>query len=220
MKLQVKWNISFYKEDFLKYLLPAAYTTRHGGLVKTSVDVPCPDEVGDNNWTDYFGREFNSPSGIIVRACLENKGARVAPLSLAGPTTSGRKIETINSNSGLKNYKEIFDSNSFSQISTSVASSLTSCALDFKNIVFLNIIITELTCHGSPLTRGLLAAHRWLWSLCPPPAWEGWGHCRHGRSPWPRVSTNSAPGQSSHPSPLQFSCKYGSGLKDQAKFAF
>ena len=72
-----------YKEDFLKYIFSGSYNTTHGGFVKTTVDAPCPTEVGDNNWTDYFGKVFNSPSGIVVRACLENKGAQGAPHALS-----------------------------------------------------------------------------------------------------------------------------------------
>ena len=43
------------------------------GFVKAIVDAPCPTEVGDNNWRDYYNVPFDPP-GIIVRACPENKG--------------------------------------------------------------------------------------------------------------------------------------------------
>ena len=104
------------------------------GFVKAIVDAPCPTEVGDNNWRDYYNVPFDPP-GIIVRACPENNGAQaIQSLFMFNKLIfAGRRIETINSKSGLKNYKEIFDTNSFSQISTSVASSLTSCALDCRS---------------------------------------------------------------------------------------
>ena len=49
-------------------------------------------------------------------------------------TKKGRKIETINNKSGTKTYKEVFNSKSFSQLSTSVASSSMSCALDCRKV--------------------------------------------------------------------------------------
>ena len=58
----------------MKYLLPASYTTAYEGFVKTTVDAPCPTEVGDSNWIDAWGSAFNPP-GIIVRACPENIGS-------------------------------------------------------------------------------------------------------------------------------------------------
>ena len=45
---------------------------------------------------------------------------------------AGRKIETINNKSGTKNYKEVFDVQSFSPISTSVASSSSMCSIDCR----------------------------------------------------------------------------------------
>ena len=49
-------------------------------------------------------------------------------------TKRGRKIETINNQSGTKTYKEVFNAESFSQVSTSVASSSMSCALDCRRV--------------------------------------------------------------------------------------
>ena len=49
-------------------------------------------------------------------------------------TKRGRKIETINSQSGTKTYKEVFNAKSFSQMSASVASSSMSCALDCRKV--------------------------------------------------------------------------------------
>ena len=49
-------------------------------------------------------------------------------------TKKGRKIETINNQSGTKTYKEVFNAKSFSQLSTSVASSSMSCALDCRRV--------------------------------------------------------------------------------------
>ena len=46
----------------------------------------------------------------------------------------GRKIETINNKSGTKTYKETFKAESFSQLSSSVASSSMSCALDCRKV--------------------------------------------------------------------------------------
>ena len=46
----------------------------------------------------------------------------------------GSRIETINSQSGTKTYKEIFKAKSFSQLSSSVASSQISCALDCRKV--------------------------------------------------------------------------------------
>ena len=49
-------------------------------------------------------------------------------------TKRGRKIETINNQSGTKTYKEVFNAKSFSQMSASVASSSMSCALDCRRV--------------------------------------------------------------------------------------
>ncbi len=49
-------------------------------------------------------------------------------------TRKGRKIETINNQSGTKIYKEVFNAKSFSQMSASVASSSMSCALDCRRV--------------------------------------------------------------------------------------
>ena len=49
-------------------------------------------------------------------------------------TKRGRKIETINNQSGTKTYKEVFNAKSFSQMSASVASSSMSCALDCRKV--------------------------------------------------------------------------------------
>ena len=49
-------------------------------------------------------------------------------------TKKGRKIETINNQSGTKTYKEVFNAKTFSQLSTSVASSSLSCALDCRKV--------------------------------------------------------------------------------------
>ena len=49
-------------------------------------------------------------------------------------TKRGRKVETINNHSGTKTYKEVFNAKSFSQLSTSVASSSMSCALDCRRV--------------------------------------------------------------------------------------
>ena len=49
-------------------------------------------------------------------------------------TKRGRRIETINNQSGSKTYKETFKAESFSQLSSSVASSLISCALDCRKV--------------------------------------------------------------------------------------
>ena len=49
-------------------------------------------------------------------------------------TKRGRKIETINNQSGTKMYKEVFNAKSFSQMSASVASSSMSCALDCRKV--------------------------------------------------------------------------------------
>ena len=46
----------------------------------------------------------------------------------------GRKIETINNQSGTKSYKETFKAKSFSQLSSSVASSSMSCALNCRKV--------------------------------------------------------------------------------------
>ena len=46
----------------------------------------------------------------------------------------GRKIETINNQSGTKTYKETFKAESFSQLSSSTASSRMSCALDCRKV--------------------------------------------------------------------------------------
>ena len=45
-----------------------------------------------------------------------------------------RRIETINNQSGTKTYKEIFKAESFSQLSSSVASSRMSCAMDCRKV--------------------------------------------------------------------------------------
>ena len=49
-------------------------------------------------------------------------------------TKRGRKIETINNQSGTKTYREVFNAKSFSQLSASVASSSMSCALDCRRV--------------------------------------------------------------------------------------
>ena len=49
-------------------------------------------------------------------------------------TKKERRIETINSNSGIKTYKEVFNVKSFSQLSASVAPSSLSCALDCRRV--------------------------------------------------------------------------------------
>ena len=49
-------------------------------------------------------------------------------------TKRGRKIETINNKSGTKTYREVFNAKSFSQLSASVATSSTSCALDCRRV--------------------------------------------------------------------------------------
>ena len=49
-------------------------------------------------------------------------------------TKRGRRIETINNQSGSKTYKETFKAESFSQLSSSVASSPMSCALDCRKV--------------------------------------------------------------------------------------
>ena len=49
-------------------------------------------------------------------------------------TKRGTRIETINSQSGSKTYRETFKAESFSQLSSSVAPSPMSCALDCRKV--------------------------------------------------------------------------------------
>ena len=49
-------------------------------------------------------------------------------------TKKERRIETINNKSGTKTYREVFNAKSFSQLSSSVASSSLSCALDCRRV--------------------------------------------------------------------------------------
>lgn len=94
----------------------ASYRTHHQGFVQSLSDVTCPHEA---NWVDYYQNQFNP--GLVFRPwpC---------------PTNKGRRIETINNQSGAKKYREVFDAQSFSQLTASVASSPTSCALACRRV--------------------------------------------------------------------------------------
>ena len=92
----------------------ASYITDHVGFIQALSDALCPHEA---NWADYYQTPFTPE--LLFRPC---------------PTNKGRRIETINNQSGAKKYREVFDAQSFSQLSTSVASSPTSCALACRKV--------------------------------------------------------------------------------------
>ena len=85
------------------------------GFIRSLMDAPCPHEV--SSWGDYVENSF-TPS-LMFQPC---------------PTKTGKRIETINNQSGIKKYREVFDVQSFSQLSSSVASSSMSCALDCRKV--------------------------------------------------------------------------------------
>ena len=55
------------------WIFADSYRTTDVGLVKATVDAPCPTQVGDNNWADYNGNPVNQP-GMIIRPCPVNEG--------------------------------------------------------------------------------------------------------------------------------------------------
>ena len=73
------------------------------GFVRSLMDAPCPHEV--TNWGDTFKNPFTPE--LLCQPC---------------PTNKGKRIETINNRSGTKKYREVFDAQSFSQLSSSVES--------------------------------------------------------------------------------------------------
>ena len=85
------------------------------GFVRSLMDAPCPHEV--TNWGDTFKNPFTPE--LLCQPC---------------PTNKGKRIETINNRSGTKKYREVFDAQSFSQLSSSVASSSLGCALDCRKV--------------------------------------------------------------------------------------
>ena len=102
--IQLKFNKSF----------TASYVTHDIGFIQSLSDATCPHEA---NWVDYYQTPITP--GLLFRPC---------------PTNKGRRIETIDNQSGTKKYREVFDAQSFSQLSTSVASSSTSCALACRRL--------------------------------------------------------------------------------------
>ena len=121
------------KRPWKTWIFADSYRTTDVGLVKATVDAPCPTQVGDNNWADYYGNPVNQP-GMIIRPCPVNEGVIVGTCiyKISIMVFAGRKIETITNQSGTKNYKEVFDVQSFSPISTSVASSSSFCSFDCR----------------------------------------------------------------------------------------
>ena len=101
----------------------------HNGFVNAAVDAPCPTEVG-SNWVDFYGRPFGPPE-VIVLPCPSHKGVIVTPSPLILIFT-GRRIETVNNIAGTKYYKQVYNAQSFSPISESVASSAISCSFDCR----------------------------------------------------------------------------------------
>ena len=88
------------------------------GLVRSLSlsDSACPHEVA--NWGDCNENPFTPE--LLIHPCPVNKG---------------ETIETINNQSGVsKKYREVYHATSHFQISSSVASSSTSCALDCRKV--------------------------------------------------------------------------------------